>query len=296
MKQLNKMNNISECPICSNVEFSSFLEVKDHMITQEIFNIVSCNKCGFHFTNPIPELDSIGHYYKGEAYVSHSSSKKGFINWLYNVVRRRTLKQKVSWLRSNSEGNRLLDLGCGTGHFLRAAIDAGYQGVGIEPDQDARKFAQSENNITPLPQSELYRLEKGSIDVVSMWHVLEHVYDLQKDVEVLSQLLSDKGTFFIAVPNMNSFDAQKYNSSWAAYDVPRHLYHFKETDIINLFGRFGFELTKVVPMKFDAYYVSMLSEKYIGGSMLKAITSGWTSNRKAKKYGFSSQVYVLKRK
>ena len=266
------------------------------MITKEEFKIVNCDSCGFHFTNPIPTRENIGDYYKSDVYVSHSSSKKGLINRLYNSVRKRTLKQKVNWIKSNSNGKQLLDLGCGTGHFLRAAIDSGFNGIGIEPDEDARNFAKTENNLSPLPQSELYNLEKGSIDVITMWHVLEHVYDLKKDVEVLTQLVNEKGTIFIAVPNMNSYDARKYKSFWAAYDVPRHLYHFQEKDIRNLFGQFDFELTKVLPMKYDAYYVSMLSEKYLGGSMIKAIFSGFNSNRKAKKYGFSSQVYVLKRK
>lgn len=290
------MNNISECPICSHVSHTLFLEVKDHMITKEEFKIVSCDSCGFHFTNPIPTRDNIGEYYKSDVYVSHSSSKKGLINRLYNNVRKRTLKQKVDWINSNSNGKELLDLGCGTGHFLRAAIDAGFNGLGIEPDQDARNFAKTENNVAPLPQNELYNLPKGSLDVITMWHVLEHVYDLKKDVEVLTQLVNENGTIFIAVPNMNSYDARKYKSFWAAYDVPRHLYHFQENAIRNLFGQFDFELTKVLPMKYDAYYVSMLSEKYLGGSMIKAIFSGFISNRKAKKYGFSSQVYVLKRK
>ena len=290
------MNNILECPICNKTSFNNFLETKDHMITKELFSIVSCASCGFHFTNPIPDRDNIGDYYKSEVYVSHSSSKKGFINRLYNSVRKRTLKQKVNWINANSNGRKLLDLGCGTGHFLRAAIDAGFNGIGVEPDDDARSFAQSENNISPLTQCELYNLEKGSFDVITMWHVLEHVYDLKKDVEKLTQLLTEKGTIFIAVPNMNSYDARKYKSFWAAYDVPRHLYHFQENDIRNLFIQFDFELTKVLPMKFDSYYVSMLTEKYLGGSFFKALFSGFISNRKGKKYGFSSQVYVLKRK
>lgn len=290
------MNNILECPICNKTSFNHFLETKDHMITKELFSVVSCVSCGFHFTNSIPERDNIGDYYKSEVYVSHSSSKKGFINRLYNRVRKRTLQQKVNWINENANGRNLLDLGCGTGHFLRAAIDAGFNGIGVEPDDDARSFAQSENNISPLTQVELYNLEKGSFDVITMWHVLEHVYDLKKDVETLTQLLTEKGTIFIAVPNMNAYDARKYRSFWAAYDVPRHLYHFQENDIRNLFGQFDFELTKVLPMKFDSYYVSLLSEKYLGGSFFKALLSGFISNRKAKKYGFSSQVYVLKRK
>lgn len=289
------MNTIETCVVCGKKEFKPFLQLKDHMITKEEFTIVSCTNCGFHFTNPIPEKDKIGAYYKSEEYISHSSSNKGLINYLYNVVRKRTLKQKVSWVKNAVHGNRLLDIGSGTGHFLKTAKESGFDGYGIEPDEDARNFAHKENHVRSCEQSELYNLENNSVDVITMWHVLEHVYDLRKDIQRMHEILSAGGKLFVAVPNMNSYDARYYKEYWAAYDVPRHLYHFQQQDIARLFMDLGFELEKVIPMKYDSYYVSMLSEKYKKRISLFGGIIGWISNRKAKKYGYSSQVYVLQK-
>ena len=290
------MNKLSECPVCLHATYIPFMDVVDHMITKEQFSIVSCEQCGFHFTNPIPTKEIIGAYYKGDEYVSHSSSSKGLINRLYGIVRKRTLQLKVSWVKRHASGLELLDVGCGTGHFLNAAKASGYSITGIEPDQDARAFALKENNIDALGQEVLYELREQSFDIITMWHVLEHVYDLRKDVEQLTKLLKPGGTIFIAVPNMGSYDAQYYKSLWAAYDVPRHLYHFQEKDIRSLLNDFDFDVVEVLPMKYDAFYVSMLSEKYKKGSLINALKIGLKSNRLAKKFGYSSQVYVLKGK
>lgn len=287
------MNTIESCVVCGSKEQKEFLKVKDHMITKEEFTIVECKNCGFHFTNPIPEKEKIGDYYKSEEYISHSSSKKGVINFLYNIVRNKTLKQKVKWVRNAVHGKRLLDIGSGTGHFLRAAKDNGFEGYGIEPDEDARTYAHKENHVRSCDQSELYNLEKNSVDVITMWHVLEHVYELKKDVDRMHEILSAGGKIFVAVPNMNSYDARFYKQYWAAYDVPRHLYHFQQQDISKFFMDRGFELEKVIPMKYDSFYVSMLSEKYRKRFSLFGVVVGLISNMKAKKYGYSSQVYVL---
>lgn len=290
------MNEIKKCVVCRGDDFSLHVKLKDHMITQEEFSIVTCNNCGFHFTNPIPEQDKIGAYYKSEEYVSHSSSNKGLINFLYNKVRNKTLQDKVRWVKNAVNGNRLLDIGSGTGHFLKVANENGFEGYGIEPDEDARNFAHKENHVRSCEQSELYNVEKNSIDVITMWHVLEHVYELRKDIQVMNEILVAGGKLFVAVPNMNSYDAKYYKEYWAAYDVPRHLYHFQQQDISKLFMDLGFELEKVIPMKYDAYYVSMLSEKYKKRFSLLGVFVGWISNRKAKKLGYSSQVYVMRKK
>jgi len=266
------------------------------MITKEEFKIVECNSCGFHFTNPIPAPDKIGEYYKSEDYISHSSNKKGVINFLYNTVRGITLKQKVKWIRNETNGKHLLDIGSGTGHFLKAVNNGGFSGMGLEPDSDARAFAHKNNHVRSSSQEELYTIEKESFDVVTMWHVLEHVYDLRKDLKRIEEVLKSNGKLFIAVPNMNSYDARFYKEFWAAYDVPRHLYHFTEKDISRLLSEFGFDLKKVIPMKYDSYYVSMLSEKYKKRSSLFGVFRGFISNLNSKKYGYSSQVYVFEKR
>lgn len=290
------MNTIRNCPVCKETYFKDFLEVKDHMITQEEFKIVECDSCGFHFTNPIPEVDKIGEYYKSEEYISHSSNKKGLINYLYNKVRGITLKEKVKWLRNETEGKALLDIGSGTGHFLRAANENGFNGIGLEPDAEARDFAHKNNHVRSSSQEELYNIDDNTFDVITMWHVLEHVYDLRKDLKRIDEILRSNGKLFIAVPNMNSYDARFYKKYWAAYDVPRHLYHFKKNDISRLLLDFGFDLKKVIPMKYDSFYVSMLSEKYKKRFSLFGVFIGLISNLKSKKYGYSSQVYVFEKR
>ncbi|MGV3630513.1 MAG: methyltransferase domain-containing protein [Bacteroidota bacterium] len=272
-----------------------FMKVKDHMITQESFTIQECGSCGFHFTNPRPSIDHIGDYYKSEDYISHSSSNKGLINKLYNRVRNYTLKKKVRLVRSLASGNALLDIGAGTGHFLNACKQDGFSVEGLEPDQDAVRFARTNFSIELKQLDELQRIPEASKDVITMWHVLEHVYYLQQDFKRISEVLKETGVLVIAVPNMESYDAKLYQQFWAAYDVPRHLYHFGKKDIQSLALQHGLELTKVLPMKFDSFYVSMLSEKYKNGSIIRAFWNGWISNLKSSRGGHSSQIYVLKK-
>lgn len=293
MEQLEKLN---ACPVCEHAEFKEFIALKDWMITKEEFTIVKCSSCGFHFTNPIPAESIIGNYYKSEEYVSHSSSNKGIINRVYSIVRNYTLKQKVKLLSNYTKGNSLLDIGAGTGHFLNLAQTQGYEIQGLEPDEDARSFANQQFNLSLEKLDTLTSISSDSKDLITMWHVLEHVYHLKRDLSEIVRVLKTGGYLFIAVPNMDSWDAKFYKSYWAAYDVPRHLYHFQENTIKKLIETFGLVHRDTLPMKFDSYYVSMLSEKYKGGSMLKGILNGFISNAKSMKGGYSSQIYVFVKK
>lgn len=193
-------------------------------------------------------------------------------------------------------GGQLLDIGSGTGHFLKVANENGFKGIGLEPDEEARNFAHCINKVKSSAQEGLYDIDDCCFDVITMWHVLEHVYSLRKDLKKIYDILKCDGKLFIAVPNMNSFDARFYKKHWAAYDVPRHLYHFKKKDISRLLLEFDFALKKVIPMKYDAYYVSMLSEKYRNQLFPIGAFWGFVSNRMAKRFGYSSQVYVFEKK
>ncbi len=290
------MNNVAVCPICDSPDQELFMNSIDYSVSKEPFSIVRCKSCGFHFTSPIPDEANIGSYYKSESYVSHSSSKKGVINRIYHWVRWYSLKRKVSLINSLSKEKRVLDIGAGTGHFLKQAKLAGWKVTGLEPDSDARSLAKSVNGVDLLDQQTLYSLEKESFDVITMWHVLEHVYHLKKDVKRITELLAPEGTLVVAVPNMNSYDAKYYKEHWAAFDLPIHLYHFTQKDIISLFDRYNFELVETRPMIFDSFYVSMLSEKYRNGNMLNGIMTGLKSNWRAKEGTYSSQIYILRKK
>lgn len=287
--------NQTSCPSCGAQSFKTYLTVKDHFLSKEDFKLELCNSCSLLFTNPRPVIERIGDYYKSEEYVSHSSTKKGLVNKVYGKVRSYTLKKKIALLKQLGAGKELLDIGAGTGHFLAKAKESGFHVLGLEPDADARKVALSENGIELKDLSLLHDLNQ-QFDFVTMWHVLEHVYNLQDDLTKISSLVKQGGVLIIAVPNYTSFDAQHYKSYWAAYDVPRHLYHFSPKSMIPLVESKGLKFEKMLPMKFDSYYVSMLSEKYKGGSMLNAMRIGFLSNWKAKEGLSSSQIYIFRKK
>lgn len=286
---------IDKCPVCGSQSFEPFITCKDYTVSQESFDIVSCVSCRFKFTNPRPDNSSIGKYYKSEDYVSHSDTKKGLINKLYHAVRSRTLKQKLKLISGYVSRGTILDYGCGTGMFLKACQDAGWNSFGFEPDNEARQISKNkglrvENGIDSLKQNKY--------DIITLWHVLEHVTDLDETLSFFSNSISDKGRLVIAVPNHISFDGKFYKEFWAGYDVPRHIYHFEPRTTERLLAKFRFQLTETKPMKFDSYYVSLLSEKYKTGTMnyISAFLNGFKSNTKAHSAAdYSSVIYIFKK-
>jgi len=294
------MVTIDSCPICLNSEFIHFLDCKDFTVSRETFTIVKCKHCNFLFTNPKPEANKIGAYYKSEDYISHSNTSKGLINKIYKLARKYTLNRKLRLVNSFAVGKNILDIGCGTGEFLDICKRNGWLTKGIEPDEEARNLGISQYGLQVNPESALAEHQTGSFNVISMWHVLEHVYDLRERVKELKRLLSQDGTILIAVPNCSSADASFYKEAWAAYDLPRHLYHFQPMDIQRLFEDLGMKVVKMLPMKLDAYYVSMLSEKYLTGhpNIMKALFHGFSSNRAASRNPgtYSSQIYLIQKK
>ena len=291
-----EQNEQYNCPACGSDKLKQHLEVKDHFLTKEIFQLKKCDSCELVFTTPRPSIDKIGDYYKSEEYVSHSSTKKGVVNSIYNLVRNHTLNKKVKLVRSLVSGKELLDVGSGTGHFLKRAQDDGFSVSGLEPDADARRVGKEQLGVELQDLSELYNLPKQNYDALTMWHVLEHVYDLKKDTEQFVSLIKRGGVLIIAVPNYTSFDAEHYKAFWAGYDVPRHLYHFSPASIVPFIEQFGLSLEQMLPMKFDAYYVSMLSEKYKGGSLINALKIGRKSNLRSANGKCSSQIYIFRKK
>jgi len=294
------METLTHCPICQSDSLNSFIACKDYTVSKDTFNIVQCVFCGFRFTNPRPEEAEAGKYYQSEEYISHSDTRKGLINNLYHYARKFTLKKKLKLITSVSskqQGN-ILDLGCGTGAFLNTCKESGWQVQGIEPSADAREFAQKNYGLTLNNVNTWENITGDSLDVVTAWHVLEHVYKLEDEIQKVKRALKSDGTFVVALPNCSSADAQFYGAYWAAYDVPRHIWHFTPADVKRFFEKQGFTLQSVLPMPWDAYYICMLSEKYKMGSANygRALVHGWASNMNAKKNSntWSSQIYILK--
>jgi predicted SAM-dependent methyltransferase len=275
-----------------------YLKVKDHSVSGEEFQLIENENYGFLETIPQPNQEQLPEYYKTEDYISHTDSKRNLFEKVYHLVRDISLKRKLRLINSfSSNEKQLLDIGCGTGDFLQISQKNNWIVSGIEPNEQAREIANSKTDQSVFNTEQLSKFEPYSFDVITLWHVLEHLPNLENQIAVLKKLLKANGTLIIAVPNYKSFDATYYKNFWAAFDVPRHLWHFSQPSIFNLFLKQHMEVVKTLPMTFDSYYVSMLSEKYKKGSLnvFNAFRIGWLSNVKAKRSGeYSSLIYIIK--
>jgi 2-polyprenyl-3-methyl-5-hydroxy-6-metoxy-1,4-benzoquinol methylase len=289
----------SNCPVCKSTNLQDSFSAIDYTVSKEKFTIIHCKDCTHKFTQNVATQNEIGKYYQSENYVSHSDTQEGFVNKMYHAVRKRTLlrKKKLVEFETKKQHGKILDLGCGTGAFLATMKAAGWKYTGLEPDDAARKKAFELHNINPQPSHEIFNLPHNNYDAITMWHVLEHVHQLQEYMTQMKSMLTLNGLIFIAVPNYTSYDAQHYGEHWAALDVPRHLYHFSPASMKKLVEKHGLSIKKIKPMWFDSYYVSMLSEQYKNGkgNIVKAFFVGLISNIKAffNNEKCSSIIYVI---
>jgi 2-polyprenyl-3-methyl-5-hydroxy-6-metoxy-1,4-benzoquinol methylase len=289
----------TSCPVCNNSQIHPLLTVKDESVSGEQFVIWQCEQCTLRFTQDVPDESSIGKYYKSPEYISHSNTNKGLLNKLYQKVRHYTLNRKAGMIihHTGLQRGRLLDVGCGIGAFLHVMKEKGWQVEGVEPDEETRKRAKALFQLSLKESADLFDFAASSFDAITLWHVLEHVHDLHNYVEQLKLLLKKNGKIFIAVPNYQSLDANIYRLKWAAYDVPRHLYHFTPKAIKVLMQQHGLKVVARKPMWFDSFYISLLSSKYRNGytNWLGAGISGLRSNIKAllDKDRCSSLIYIV---
>jgi 2-polyprenyl-3-methyl-5-hydroxy-6-metoxy-1,4-benzoquinol methylase len=296
------LERLSKCPLCKSGHFLNHREVIDNAVSKETFILCKCTNCQLLFTNPRPTDEEIGPYYNFPAYFSHEDKAKNFTQWVYQQVRNYSISKKVKFIRSLKNKGSLLDYGCGTGEFIFAAKKKGWKVKGIEPSEKARGLANSKlgnkvkSNITELKKD-------SSFDVITLFHVLEHIHDIRKTIKTILKHLKPTGYLIIAVPNHESWDGIHYEKNWAGWDVPRHLYHFNLAAMEQFKTEFDLELKDIKPMKFDSFYVSLLSEGYQnpGASTLKnywrAIKSGLKSNSSAKTPGhYSSNIFIFQKK
>ncbi len=290
-----------QCPACRSAAISKVFLCKDHTVSKEVFEIWQCSACTLRFTQNAPNERKIAPYYQSADYISHSDTKKGLINQLYHRVRNYTLKGKRNLVQSatGKKEGVLLDTGAGTGAFAHTMQQAGWSVTGLEPDDSARQCAFQQYQMEFKTTGELLLLPAGSYDAITLWHVLEHVHDLHGYLASFQRILKPTGKLFIAVPNYSSYDADVYGDGWAAYDVPRHLYHFSPRSMELLMKEHGFTITEMRPMWFDSFYVSMLSEKYRGkhGYLLRAFWNGLATDIKTifNKKACSSLIYIVER-
>jgi 2-polyprenyl-3-methyl-5-hydroxy-6-metoxy-1,4-benzoquinol methylase len=279
---MNAVIHYTNCPVCGAAQVKEVLRANDYTVSNKEFAVWECSSCKLRFTQDVPNAGAIGQYYKSENYISHTNTSKGIINKLYQAVRNYTLiqKRKLIIRETGIQKGTILDAGSGTGAFVHTMQTHGWSVTGLEPDEDARNTAESLYNIQLDDTDKFYRLEQGYYDTITMWHVLEHVHDLSAYIKQLSFLLKERGKLFIAVPNYTAKDAAVYKEFWAAYDVPRHLYHFSPKAMEKLMQNHGMKIVKYKPMWFDSFYICMLSSKYKNGktNLLAAVWNGFLSN------------------
>ena len=292
---------IKECPLCKSTNFTNHIIAEDYMVSHENFAVVKCDQCNFLITNPRPAKNNISKYYLSADYISHTDKAINPVQLVYKLARNYTLYQKVKLLNQlliKGEPKSVLDIGCGTGDFLYTCKKNNWQVNGFEPEEQARQLAVQKNGLVIADQ--LKNLKPNlKYSIITLWHVLEHVHDLDEMMLVLKKQLTRKGRVILALPNPNSWDAKHYDKYWAAWDLPRHLYHFTKDTVKVMAKKYEFKIDKILPMKLDSFYVSMLSEKYKTGTnnYYKAIINGIESNNKSKvnDNNYSSLIYILKK-
>jgi 2-polyprenyl-3-methyl-5-hydroxy-6-metoxy-1,4-benzoquinol methylase len=288
-----------ECILCKGTDLGFFLELKDHFLSKQSFSLLQCKSCGLMYTTPQPEINDIQDYYNSKDYTSHDTRDNSLKNYLYKIARKISLASKLKLISSYKNTGKLLDIGAGTGEFINYFHKHGWEISGIEPNEKAREQARNKYKLNVGNIDDLNGIAEGSLDVITMWHVLEHTFDPVKQMKLNFKLLKTDGLLVLALPNYGSWDAHHYKQYWAAYDVPRHLFHFSENAVNNIAKLTGFCVHDKKPLKFDAYYISLLSEKYKTGktNYLKAGINGFRSNWAAyrRRSGYSGLIYVLRK-
>ncbi len=295
------MQHLEKCPICGTPGPAQFTSAKDWLVTGSHFNILRCRSCMFTFTQDYPDESESGRYYESAEYISHTDSKRTFIEKIYQVARNYMLGRKVRLVSSvtGKKHGSLLDIGSGTGHFLNSMKLAGWEVTGIEISDNARSYSVSKFSLTVLKPTEFEKIASGSIDCITLWHVAEHLHDLDGYFSDIKRVLKTGGVIIIALPNSESYDAFYYGSDWAAWDVPRHLWHFNPASFRIFAKNKGLRLIKIRPLPLDVFYIAILSERNRGKRFpaVKGIIKGFLFYVHCifRREFSSSLVYILKR-
>lgn len=266
----------------------------DFFKTQEKFEIIQTNLPGVLQTYPTPE--NLEPYYHSDNYQSHKKEASSPIDYIYRLLRKYNLFLKYKLIKDLDYASAdILDFGCGTGELVQYLNTKGYNAVGYEPNRNALSILKERGT----PQIKNIQQIENQYDIITLFHVLEHLREPIETINLLKKHLTINGLLIIALPNHSSWDAAHYQQFWAAYDVPRHLWHYNKEGIKQLLNQLDFKLIKQSGQPFDPYFISLLSEQYKKSKFpfSKALIKGSISNIKAlynKQY--SSNIFVFTRK
>ena len=291
------MKSENQCPVCGKVQLDKVFDVLDFRGSNERFGLLRCNGCSFVLTSPRPLDNELGKYYPKSTYVSHNEKPKGVFDRIYFQVQKANLRDKLKKILRHSKTGALLDYGCGSGSFLGFMQQNGWKVEGVELSKEAAEIARKRTDSAIWSPDE-FVIQPNKYDVISLWHVLEHLPDFERVVEKLKASLKPGGVLLIAVPNHKSYDANYFGKNWAAWDVPIHLWHFNREVMTQLAKNWNMNFEETLPMPFDAFYVSMLSAQNKKKKLwfLEGALRGLISNVKAKSNKeASSLIYILKK-
>ncbi len=286
---------MNKCEVCNSDKVFKKFTVEDFFLTKESFVIKKCKECSFLFTDPAPNKFEISKYYESSRYLSHNKNKSVF-SLIYNIIKKTNLSYKVKKVYKYCSPETILDVGCGSGDFIKKMQRKGHVVFGIENNKKAFEISKKITNNIFSSVDELSN-QKIKFDLITFWHSIEHIHDVTGFLKKCLCLLKEKGTIIIAVPNHESYDALHYKRHWAAYDVPRHLYHFNKNSMSLFVQKFNLNISAVLPLKYDSYFVSLMSEKYKKSyfGLIKGLFTGFLSNLKSKGDNHSSLIYVIKK-
>jgi len=243
------------CYICKTSNYKPYVTIKD-ILNINSFTIAQCD-CGFCFVNPRPSEKELKKYYHTDDYLPHSKGK-GVLFLLYRIVQKISFYNKFLLLRNLKEKITHLDYGGGDGRFSN--------------------YVNSKENATSSFYDPYYKnslnadFKKKEYNIITLWHVLEHAYDLDILFENIEKSLENRGKLVVAVPNFDSLERNIYKENWAAYDLPRHLYHFNNISLEKLLRSKGYKIIDKKRMLFDTFYISILSSMKISNiSVIKSL-------------------------
>ena len=216
-------------------------KVKDYIKSGDLFQLYKDNNSGIVWTS-LDKNHNHEYYYLSEKYIPHKE-KKGFFGFLYLFVQKIMFRYKLNNLKNHINKNKtVLDYGSGDGRFAKYLNQLHIKTMTYDPL--VKKLDESE------PHS--YQTPENQVDTLMMWHVLEHIPDLESSIKAIYNSIKNNGSLVIAVPNIDSFDSKHYKQCWAGLDVPRHLYHFNHESLINFIEKQGFIYNYRKPLIFDS--------------------------------------------